>query len=105
MSKLKGKLISCLLLLSFLIPTIGESIHQISHSDDLHCNEKSEHHIHQLEHHCLICDFAFTTYYSDIQKPELAALNFFIVPYNLLSLHSFHFEQETFQVLRGPPLS
>lgn len=94
---------SFLFLLSFLIPTVGETLHQLSHANDLHCNETSVHHFHEAEHHCAICDFSFTSYYSDIFKPELEAPGFFEIKYGAAALQSFYIEKISGVVLRGPP--
>ena len=95
---------SFLFLLAFLVPTIGETLHQISHGNELHCNEKSVHHFHETEHHCLLCDFSFTSYYSDIFKPEFRAIEFFVLPYKTFSPQSFFLEELTTLALRGPPI-
>ncbi|MBP9922294.1 MAG: hypothetical protein KBF92_00580, partial [Bacteroidia bacterium] len=72
-------LFSFLFLFAFLVPTVGETLHQLSHAGDSHCSEKSVHHFHEEEHHCVICDFAFNSYYSDILIPEIKATQFYIL--------------------------
>ena len=95
---------SFLFLLAFLVPTIGETLHQLSHAGDAHCNERSVHHFHETEHHCAICDFSFTNYYSDIFKPELQAKGFFLLQYKTISTLAIYFEEVSTLALRGPPI-
>lgn len=97
-------LFSFLFLFAFLIPTIGETLHELSHAGDFHCNEKSAHHFHELEHHCVICDFSFTSYYSDILKPELKTISFSVISYNFETASSIFYEEISTRALRGPPL-
>ena len=101
----RGKIFfSFLFLFVFLIPTVGETLHQLSHADDFHCTEINVHHFHESEHHCSICDFSFTTYYSDIFKPEVKAIGYFIFPYHTLNAHSLFYSEVTTLALRGPPI-
>ena len=100
----RGKIFfSFLFLTAFLIPTIGETLHRIAHAEDLHCNEKSVHHFHEEEHHCVICDFSFTSYYSDIFKSEIQAIGFFVLHYSFKPTHSTFVEELAAISLRGPP--
>ncbi len=98
------KFVSFIFLLAFLIPTLGEYLHQFSHSNDFHCTEKSTHHFHALEHHCAICDFAFSSFLSDLVQPIVKSISFSIIPYASLNF-SFHYIEETHSpLLRGPPV-
>lgn len=98
------KIYALLFLLAFLTPTVGETLHQLSHASELHCNEKSEHHFHELQHHCDLCDYTFLSFQNNINAPEIKAGFVFIDPI-------FNFTNETFftstidiNYLRGPPL-
>jgi hypothetical protein len=51
---------SVFFLIVFLFPFIGENCHAFAHSGDVHCTEQTERHIHELEHHCTLCDFNFS---------------------------------------------
>ncbi len=95
---------SFLFLFAFLIPTVGETLHQLSHANDFHCNEKSVHHFHELEHHCVICDFSFSSYYSDILNPELSAIHFIILPYHFENTKTLFIDEVSVLALRGPPI-
>jgi hypothetical protein len=52
-------------LLVFLFPLIAEDVHRVEHANDSHCSSL-EHHIHQQEHHCGICDYAPSVFESFI---------------------------------------
>lgn len=95
---------SFLFLTAFLIPTVGETLHQISHANDFHCNEINAHHFHEAEHHCVICEFSFTSYYSDLYQPELSAIGLRLAAYSSETVITlFCIEQKT-HFLRGPPV-
>ena len=85
----RGKIFfSFLFLFVFLIPTVGETLHQLSHAGDFHCTEKNVHHFHE----------------SDIFKPEVKAIGYFIFPYQTLKTHSLFYSEVTTLALRGPPI-
>ena len=98
-------LYSFLFLFAFLVPTIGETLHQLSHAGDSHCTEKSVHHFHEEEHHCVICDFAFNSYYSDILNPEIKATHFYILLLKFEVAQNLFVEDISILALRGPPVS
>lgn len=97
-------LFSFIFLFAFLIPTVGETLHQLSHANDFHCNEKSVHHFHEEEHHCVLCDFSFNNYYSDLSIPELKAVHFEIAAFQFEIKSDFYSEQFFTLALRGPPV-
>lgn len=53
------KYFSLFLLGIFLFAYSEKGIHDLLHSDDVHCNSLTEKHYHNAEHHCAICDFQF----------------------------------------------
>jgi len=53
------KYLSLFLLGIFLFAYSEKGIHDLLHSDDVHCNSLTEKHYHNAEHHCAICDFQF----------------------------------------------
>mgnify|MGYP001164802834 CR=1 FL=1 len=98
-------LFSFLFLFAFLVPTVGETLHQLSHAGDSHCTEKSVHHFHEEEHHCVICDFSFNSFYSDILIPEIKATQFYILQYKYEVAQNLFIEEVSILALRGPPVS
>lgn len=49
--------ISLLFLLALLYPLTEKTLHELSHADDEFCDDFSQVHLHQEEHHCEVCDF------------------------------------------------
>lgn len=53
------KSLAFLFLSVFLIPNIGESIHQFQMEHVHTCKEDGKFHIHEIHHHCQLCDYNF----------------------------------------------
>ena len=53
------KYFSLFFLFLFLFPLVEKEVHALQHNMDVHCTA-SDIHLHQLEHHCAICDFTVT---------------------------------------------
>lgn len=98
------KFTSILFLLAFLVPSIGESMHTYLHSESSHCNEKTEHHIHDLQHHCEMCDYSSTVCTSSINQKELKLFSSVQYDYyHFLAVNYFSISI-TNSLLRGPPV-
>ncbi|HNP47368.1 MAG TPA: hypothetical protein PKL85_00965 [Bacteroidia bacterium] len=97
------KYLSVFFLLLFLFPTATEIVHQYEHCNDFHCTEKSNVHLHQLEHHCFICDLVPVTADQSILLTFDSFVPFFTDEYfDFYKASSF--EQTLFNFsLRGPP--
>ena len=82
-----------------------ESLHAFSHKDDAHCQEKTEHHIHEQEHHCQLCDASFST----LEKTIFYQPVFFHRFIQFSPVFSQHFSflliHSALLALRGPPVS
>jgi hypothetical protein len=89
-----------------LYPIVQKDVHDYLHSDDFHCTSKTEKHLHQPPHFCLICNLIIHLPYipknfnSDILKDLLIIIKSITIsapiPYNLFIGFSFS--------LRAPPL-
>lgn len=81
-----------------------ENLHTFSHKDDAHCQEKTEHHIHEQEHHCQLCDASFST----LEKTIFYQSGFFHRCIQFRSVFSHHFSFLLIYTapiaLRGPPV-
>jgi hypothetical protein len=97
------KIYALLFLLAFLTPAVGETLHQLSHASELHCNEKSEHHFHELQHHCDLCDYTFISFQNEIHSPEIKAGFVYIESTSTLSAETFFTTSQDVNYLRGPP--
>lgn len=100
MKKFKN-IISILLLLVFLLPYVIKFDH---HHESFVCKEKNEKHFHDSEEICIVCNFEFSVFYSELTdlsfQPSVFAdkyLNNYISDYYAI------FPKFTF-LLRAPPL-
>ena len=59
-------------LLIFLTPYTLVSIHSFEHKDNFHCSATTESHLHQLHHHCYLCDFEFPVLIQTSLQPVAA---------------------------------
>jgi len=94
-------IISLLLLLVFLLPTIVKLGHQ--HHEHFICNAGSGKHFHEFHEKCSICNFEFASFLSDVQNIDLQKE----IPVdrycnNYSSHYSFSLSQYSF-LLRAPP--
>ena len=94
-------IISLLLLLVFVLPSIVKVEH---HHEHFECKAKNEKHYHFLHEKCLICNFEFSVFLSkseniDFQKEN--PLDNYFNNYN--SLYYSNLSQFSFS-LRGPPV-
>jgi len=97
--KLKN-IISLLLLLVFLLPTIVKLEH---HHDHFIYKAKNEKHFHEFHEKCSICNFEFASFLSSVEIIDLQKENP-IDPYcnNYNSLYNYCLSQYSF-LLRAPP--
>ena len=98
------KFTSILFLLAFLVPSVGESMHTFLHAEDSHCNEKTEHHIHDLQHHCELCDFSSSVCTNSINQKELQLFSFIQYGYSSFLVVNYFSFSNTISLLRGPPV-
>lgn len=57
MHRLAKSAISLFFLLALLYPLTEKTLHELSHANDEFCDDFSQVHLHQEEHHCEVCDF------------------------------------------------
>ncbi len=97
------KSLAFLFLSVFLIPNIGESIHQFQMEHVHTCKEDGKFHIHEIHHHCQLCDYNFIAGGEKIESVFLKKQE----PNNIKhSLSYFEFTLNLFEnknLLRGPP--
>jgi hypothetical protein len=94
-------IISLLLLLVFLLPTIIILGHQ--HHEHFVCNAGSEKHFHEYHEKCSICNFEFASFLSGVQNIDLqkeTPVDRYSNNYN--SHYSYSLSQYSF-LLRAPP--
>jgi hypothetical protein len=72
------KLVSIFSLLIFLSPPVIEGLHDLQHVNVSSCNAKTEKHIHQESHHCIICGINvwISNYLTDITTDPHYQLHF-----------------------------
>lgn len=89
----------------FLFAFGEKNIHDIIHGDEFHCTAKHEHHFHNQEHHCFICDFYISLFDdSSAQVSFSFILSVSHVPFQVSDselVYSYH----TSFFNRGPPAS
>jgi hypothetical protein len=96
------KALSVFLLLVFLFPFVEKELHQLSHSNDIHCLLTGTHFDPQ-EHRCTVCDFtnhvtappAFFQY--DLFLGTVSDVHFFFVANDIV------LQKQVFRPLRAPP--
>lgn len=97
------RFISLLTLVVFLFPLVVEEVHTYEHRHDTHCTETGETHLHELEHHCKICDFVPLLSDKPVPHQFIGCAFNFIQPVihfyqsTALEQHKFNYS------LRGPP--
>jgi len=102
--KIKSKnIIAFVLLLLFLIPTAEQTLHAISHANDVHCNTLNEKHYHEQEHHCSFCDFNVVDSYSSPVCYSNPVLYNISVEHSIFVLTQFTESKSFTQKVRGPP--
>ena len=86
-----------------MYPLIIENIHSIQHSSDKHCSS-SNHHIHQQEHHCAVCDFAPPVFDESVVNYHAVKSNDHFVSHSFFyqTIALFTFLKGT--SLRAPPI-
>ncbi len=86
-----------------MYPLVTENMHQIQHSRDSHCFS-SNHHIHQKEHHCSICDYAPPVFESHVESFLAVKANDHFVSHSFFyqTIALFTFLKGT--SLRAPPI-
>ena len=73
MNKTLKKYAAIFLLALLVFPYIQRGRHDFAHDADFHCSTKTVNHLHQLEHHCSICDEVF--YISESPKHVFSECN------------------------------
>jgi len=101
---LRLKKYSSLFLLSiFLFAYTEKGIHDILHTDDVHCHSLAEKHFHNAEHHCFICDFDISTF----GTASFSTQHSFLLHSNeavfLLTENNFGYSISSPSYTRGPP--
>lgn len=92
--------VSLVFLIAFLLPSIVKLGHPHEH---FICKAKNETHLHQRHDKCIICNFEFASFLSDIENIDLQKEKP-IDPYcnKYVSLYSYNLTQYSF-LLRAPP--
>ena len=87
----------------FLFPFVEKELHTIEHADDFHCLETSQSHVHEVQHHCSICDFNLTPPFESMGQSQGGQF----LPYTYL-VQEYHSEPfvprpKYFFALKAPP--
>lgn len=103
MNKLSRRYFSLLFLCAFILPYISEGYHTFNHASDFHCRQQTETHLHELEHHCNLCDLSFS-----LLDRSFAFFDFNVIVSKVKTLTDFsetNFVSLFFQIIfqRGPP--
>jgi hypothetical protein len=102
MLKQVKKYFSLVAFIVFLFPLVAGNIHNIQHADDSHCRH-AKHHLHQPEHHCLLCDYSISS--TNGVSPELFSINIFYTFSKIISFNTItgYLKPALTFNLRGPP--
>ncbi|MEN9445166.1 MAG: hypothetical protein RIS47_2057 [Bacteroidota bacterium] len=99
----KQTLLSLFLLVVFLTPLVGKSLHFHTHYE--RCNAKEIKHLHQAKSHCELSFHSITVFYNDSFAQKSVVFNSwsgFVADYDSVSVQQIQFACRS---LRAPPRS
>jgi hypothetical protein len=99
------KYLSFFLLFLFLFPQVEKGIHDLEHSKDPHCLDKSQQHFHKQEHSCSLCDFMPGVSNEPAEQQQNSIFTSYLVSYLPFSSQVISCEPEYHLPLRAPPLT
>ncbi len=95
--------LSIFFLFLFVFPYVQKGVHDLEHSSDIHCADKSSAHFHETSHTCSLCDYTISKAATPVQLVEIGFVQISL-PFLFSEIQSTPFESlKCLFLLRGPP--